>query len=67
MISALHKSLRGSDPDAAVYWTIRMIESGEDPLYILSRMVRFASEDIGLADPNALRIRNCRKRMRLNS
>ena len=54
LISALHKSLRGSDPDAAVYWTIRMIESGEDPLYILRRMVRFASEDIGLADPNAL-------------
>jgi putative ATPase len=54
IISALHKSLRGSDPDAAVYWTIRMLESGEDPLYILRRMVRFASEDIGLADPNAL-------------
>ena len=46
--------MRGSDPDAAVYWTIRMLESGEDPLYILRRMVRFASEDIGLADPNAL-------------
>jgi putative ATPase len=54
IISALHKSLRGSDPDAAVYWTIRMLESGEDPLYILRRMVRFASEDVGLADPNAL-------------
>lgn len=56
LISALHKSMRGSDPDAAAYWTIRMIESGEDPLYILRRMVRFASEDIGLADPNALKI-----------
>jgi len=56
LISALHKSMRGSDPDAAVYWTIRMIESGEEPLYILRRMVRFASEDIGLADPNALKI-----------
>lgn len=54
IISALHKSLRGSDPDAAAYWTIRMLESGEDPLYILRRMVRFASEDVGLADPNAL-------------
>jgi ATPase related to the helicase subunit of the Holliday junction resolvase len=56
IISAMHKSLRGSDPDAAVYWTIRMLESGEDPLYVLRRMVRFASEDIGLADPNALGI-----------
>lgn len=56
LISALHKSLRGSDPDAAVYWIIRMIEGGEDPLYIIRRMVRFASEDIGLADPNALSI-----------
>jgi len=56
LISALHKSLRGSDPDAAAYWTLRMIEGGEDPLYILRRLVRFASEDIGLADPNALKI-----------
>lgn len=56
LISALHKSLRGSDPDAAVYWIVRMLEGGEDPLYILRRMVRFASEDIGLADPNALTI-----------
>ncbi len=56
IISALHKSLRGSDPDAAVYWTVRMLESGEDPLYIIRRMVRFASEDIGLADPNALQV-----------
>jgi putative ATPase len=56
IISALHKSLRGSDPDAAVYWTVRMLESGEDPLYIIRRMVRFASEDVGLADPNALQV-----------
>ena len=56
LISALHKSLRDSDPDAAVYWTVRMLESGEDPLYIIRRMVRFASEDIGLADPNALQV-----------
>ena len=56
LISALHKSLRGSDPDAAAYWIARMLESGEDPLYILRRMVRFASEDIGLADPNALTV-----------
>lgn len=56
LISALHKSLRDSDPDAAVYWTVRMLESGEDPLYIIRRMVRFASEDVGLADPNALQV-----------
>lgn len=56
LISALHKSMRGSDPDASVYWTLRMIESGEDPMYILRRMVRFASEDIGLADPAALKV-----------
>ena len=56
LISALHKSLRDSDPDAAVYWTVRMLESGEDPLYIIRRMVRFASEDIGLAVPNALQV-----------
>ena len=56
LISALHKSLRGSDPDAAAYWTVRMIEGGEDPLYILRRMIRFASEDIGLADPEALKV-----------
>lgn len=54
LISALHKSLRGSDADAALYWLARMIDGGEDPLYILRRLVRFASEDIGLADPNAL-------------
>lgn len=54
LISALHKSLRGSDPQAAVYWLIRMLSCGENPMYILRRLVRFASEDIGLADPNAL-------------
>jgi putative ATPase len=53
-ISAFHKSMRGSDPDAALYWLARMIEGGEDPLYIMRRMVRFASEDIGNADPFAL-------------
>lgn len=56
LISALHKSIRGSDPDAAVYWLVRMIESGEDPLYIARRLLRMASEDIGLADPHALSI-----------
>ena len=54
LISALHKSLRGSDPDGALYWLARMLEAGEDPLYLARRMVRFASEDIGLADPQAL-------------
>ncbi len=54
LISALHKSLRGSDVDAALYWLARMLEGGEDPLYITRRLVRFASEDIGLADPSAL-------------
>jgi putative ATPase len=54
LISALHKSLRNSDPDAAVYWIARMLEAGEDPLYIARRMIRFASEDIGNADPQAL-------------
>ncbi|RMD89794.1 MAG: replication-associated recombination protein A, partial [Alphaproteobacteria bacterium] len=54
LISALHKSLRGSDPDAALYWFARMIEGGEDPLYIARRLIRFASEDVGLADPQAL-------------
>ncbi len=54
LISALHKSMRGSDPDASLYWLARMIEGGEDPLYILRRMVRFASEDVGNADPHAL-------------
>lgn len=54
IISALHKSLRGSDADAALYWLGRMIEAGEDPLYVARRLVRFAAEDIGLADPRAL-------------
>ncbi|MDR2724096.1 MAG: replication-associated recombination protein A [Holosporaceae bacterium] len=54
LISALHKSLRGSDVDAALYWTHRMLAAGETPLYILRRLIRFASEDVGLADPNAL-------------
>jgi len=54
IISALHKSMRDSDPDAAVYWTMRMIEAGEDPKYIIRRLIRFASEDIGNADPQAL-------------
>jgi len=54
LISALHKSLRGSDPDAALYWLGRMVEAGEDPLFIARRMIRFASEDIGMADPQAL-------------
>ncbi|MEM7356152.1 MAG: replication-associated recombination protein A, partial [Acidobacteriota bacterium] len=54
LISALHKSLRESDADAALYWLARMLEAGEDPHYIARRMVRFASEDIGLADPRAL-------------
>ncbi|HLQ28668.1 MAG TPA: replication-associated recombination protein A [Ktedonobacteraceae bacterium] len=53
-ISALHKALRGSDPDAGLYWLARMIEAGEDPLYIVRRLIRFASEDVGMADPQAL-------------
>lgn len=56
LISALHKSMRNSDPDAAVYWLARMLEAGEDPLYVARRVVRFASEDVGLADPRALQI-----------
>ena len=56
IISALHKSMRNSDPDAAVYWLARMLEAGEDPLYVARRVTRFASEDIGLADPRALGI-----------
>src|SRR5207342_450134 len=54
LISALHKSVRNSDPDATLYWLGRMLESGEDPLYIARRIVRFASEDVGMADPMAL-------------
>ena len=53
-ISALHKALRGSDPDAGLYWLARMLEAGEDPLYIVRRLIRFASEDVGMADPHAL-------------
>ena len=61
-ISALHKSLRDSDPDGAIYWLTRMIEAGEDPLYIARRLIRFASEDIGNADPHALQVAlNCRE------
>jgi len=56
LISALHKSLRGSDPDAALYWLGRMLEAGEDPLYLARRMIRFASEDVGMADPQALQV-----------
>jgi putative ATPase len=55
LISALHKSMRGSDPDAALYWLARMLAGGEEPLYIARRLVRFAVEDIGLADPQARR------------
>jgi len=55
-ISALHKAVRGSDPDAALYWLVRMLDGGVDPRYIARRMVRMASEDIGLADPRALRL-----------
>ena len=56
LISAIHKSMRNSDPDAAVYWLARMLEAGEDPLYIARRVVRFASEDVGLADPRAMEV-----------
>jgi putative ATPase len=56
VISALHKSVRESDPDASAYWCLRMLESGEDPLFVARRLVRMASEDIGLADPAALAV-----------
>ena len=56
LISALHKSMRNSDPDAAVYWMMRMLEGGENPLYIARRLIRFASEDVGMADSNALHV-----------
>jgi putative ATPase len=56
IISALHKCIRGSDPDAGLYWLARMLEAGEDPLYVARRLMRFASEDVGLADPGALRL-----------
>ncbi len=58
LISALHKSLRDSDPDGGLYWLARMVEAGEDPLYIARRLVRFASEDVGMANPNALVVAN---------
>ncbi len=61
LISALHKSVRGSDPDAALYYLARMFDAGEDPLYITRRVVRMAVEDIGLADPQALVICNAAK------
>ncbi len=56
LISALHKSMRNSDPDAAIYWLFRMLEGGENPLYIARRLIRFASEDVGMADSNALQV-----------
>ena len=55
-ISALHKSVRGSDPDAALYWFVRMLDGGADPRYLARRLIRMATEDIGLADPRALRL-----------
>ena len=61
LISALHKSVRGSDPDAALYWLARMLDAGEDPLYLARRVVRMAVEDIGLADPQALVVANAAK------
>jgi putative ATPase len=61
LISALHKCLRDSDPDAALYWLARMLEAGEDPLYVARRLVRFASEDVGMANPNALVVANAAK------
>jgi putative ATPase len=61
LISALHKSIRGSDPDAALYWLARMLQGGEDPLFIARRLVRAAAEDVGLADPTALLIANAAK------
>jgi putative ATPase len=61
LISALHKTIRGSDPDAALYYLARMLDAGEDPLYIARRLVRAASEDIGMADPQALAVANAAK------
>jgi putative ATPase len=61
LISALHKSIRGSDPNASLYWLARMLEGGEDPLYIARRLIRVASEDVGLADPQALVVTNSAK------
>jgi hypothetical protein len=62
-ISALHKSVRGSNPDASLYWLTRMLDGGADPLYIARRLVRMAIEDIGLADPRALRMRSTPARL----
>ena len=56
IISALHKSMRNSDPDASIYWLSRMLEAGEDPLYVARRLIRFASEDVGMADSRALEV-----------
>ena len=56
LISALHKSMRNSEPDAAIYWMTRMLEGGENPLYIARRLIRFASEDVGMADSHALQV-----------
>jgi putative ATPase len=67
LISALHKSMRNSDPDAAVYWIARMLEAGEDPLYIARRMIRFASEDIGNADPQRWSSPSLRRMRRISS
>ena len=61
LISALHKSVRGSDPDAALYYLARMLDAGEDPLFLARRIVRMASEDVGLADPQALVVANAAK------
>src|SRR5690606_491886 len=61
LISALHKAVRGSDPDAALYYLARMLDAGEDPLYLGRRLVRMASEDIGMADPQALAVANAAK------
>jgi putative ATPase len=61
LISALHKAVRGSDPDAALYWFCRMVDAGEDPLFLARRIVRMAVEDIGLADPQALVVANAAK------
>jgi len=61
LVSALHKSIRGSDPDAALYWLARMLTGGEDPMFLARRLVRMASEDIGMADPTALLVANAAK------
>ena len=65
LISALHKSMRNSDPDAAVYWMMRMLEGGENPLYIARRLIRFASEDVGMSERKTQSQCPCRSAMRL--